>query len=132
MSRFDRAIRRVELGPCSCPGTPHGDGDWMELRRAPWGAVLDGREATSFSDGFYTVALATIVEWNLLDDGSDVPVPITAEAIDALDAPTFRKVMAEVGEAMPQGDVLPNASSASSRRSRRESAASPTPTTATP
>lgn len=23
---------RVQLGPCTCPGTPHADGDWVELR----------------------------------------------------------------------------------------------------
>jgi hypothetical protein len=130
MSRFDRSIRRVELGPCSCPGTPHS-GDWMELKRAPWGAVLEAREQTN-TDAFYTVALACITGWNLLDEGSDTPVPITMGAIDALDAGTFQQVMTAVGEAMP-GAELPNASGAPSPPSASaESAASPIPTIETP
>ena len=135
MSRFVRSTKRVELGGCRCPGTPHPDGDWIELRTVtPWGAIVDAGEAESTSEQFLIAAAATIVAWNLLDDGPDgpVPAPVTTENIKLLDVDSFIALTDALNDAVNIGTALPNARSASSRRSRRASAASQPPTTPTP
>jgi len=133
MSRFDSLTKRISLGECRCPGTPHADGDWIELRsHTPWGAIFNAEAADSLAEQFYIVALATIVGWNLLDGDGKEPVPITQQAIDDLDPETFRQVSTAVHVAVDQGNSLPNARGASSRRSSRVSAESPTQPIPTP
>ena len=122
MSRFLNTTRRVELGECRCPGTPH-DSDWAELREAaPWGAIIDATNADTSSEQFLIAAAGTIVRWNLADESG--PVPVTRETVRLLDVETFLKLTESINSAMAIGNALPNSSSASSRRSRRVSAES--------
>jgi hypothetical protein len=83
----------VRFRDCSCPGTPHPDGDVAELR--PFLDYAGGAEALAaiqsvaddtarFAEVLGPVFIRRgVVGWNLLDDDGD-PVPVTREALDAL------------------------------------------------
>ena len=77
---------------CTCPGTPHPSGDTVTyLPRLPFDTAARVIGAISDRSGFPTAKNAfgiylheTPVSWNVLDAEGD-PVPLTEEAIDALD-----------------------------------------------
>jgi len=83
----------VRFRDCSCPGTPHPDGDVADLR--PFLDYSGGAEALAaiqsvlFDTDRFAEVLGPVfirrgvVGWNLLDDEGD-PVPVTREALDAL------------------------------------------------
>ena len=83
----------VRFRDCSCPGTPHPDGDVAELRPFldyPGGAeALAAIQSVLFDTDRFAEVLGPVfirrgvVGWNLLDDEGD-PVPVTREALDAL------------------------------------------------
>lgn len=83
----------VRFRDCSCPGTPHPDGDFAYLRPfldyAGGAEALrvirdSGGDASRFDELLGPVFIRRgVVEWNLLDAQGD-PVPVTAEAVDAL------------------------------------------------
>lgn len=127
MSRFLNSTRRVELGACQCPGAPHADGDWVDMRAAtPWGALMDAGAADTPSLAYLALAVGTISGWNLVDeDGAGVPV--TRDSVAALDGTTFTALIEDINQAAVTGNALPNASGAPSRPSRRGSATSRTP-----
>ena len=82
----------VRFRDCSCPGTPHADGDIAELR--PYLDYPGGAEALAaiqslggdmarFAEVIGPVFIRRgVVAWNVVDD--DGPVPVTNEALDAL------------------------------------------------
>jgi hypothetical protein len=89
MSRFDRVPDvPVSIGPCECPGTPHGDGDFVYLApvlSAPGGMAAQGAISDANTDSVRLQELMwrvyrdhCIVGWNLVDDEGE-PVPLTAE-----------------------------------------------------
>lgn len=83
----------VRFRDCSCPGTPHPDGDVAMLR--PYLDYPGGAEALAAiakSDGTEggiaqfigpVYIRRGVVSWNVLDDDGK-PVPVTPEALDAL------------------------------------------------
>lgn len=83
----------VRFRDCTCPGTPHPDGDVAELR--PYLDYPGGAEALTaiqsvaddlsrFAEVLGPVFIRRgVVAWNLLDEDGD-PVPVTNEALDAL------------------------------------------------
>lgn len=82
----------VRFRDCSCPGTPHPDGDVAQLRPYldyPGGAEalagiasLDGDMARMAQVVGPIFIRRGVVAWNVVDD--DGPVPVTPEALDAL------------------------------------------------
>ena len=82
----------VRFRDCSCPGTPHADGDIAEFR--PYLDYPGGAEALAaiqsadgdtdrFAELLGPVFIRRgVVAWNVVDD--DGPVPVTREALDAL------------------------------------------------
>jgi len=83
----------VRFRDCSCPGTPHPDGDVAELRPYldyPGGAeALAAIQSVADDTSRFAEVLGPIfirrgvVAWNLLDEDGE-PVPVTREALDAL------------------------------------------------
>ena len=83
----------VRFRDCTCPGTPHPDGDVAYLR--PYLDYAGGAEALAAirdvagdTDKFDQVLgpifiRRGVADWNLLDENGD-PIPVTAEAVDAL------------------------------------------------
>ncbi len=91
MSRFDRVPDvPVSIGPCECPGAPHGDGDFVYLApvlsarggMAAQGAISDGEgDAVRLQELLWRVYRDHgIVGWNLVDE--DGPVPLTQDNIE--------------------------------------------------
>lgn len=91
MSRFDRVPDvPVSIGPCECPGTPHGDGDVVYLApvlSAAGGMAAQGAISDAGGDGVKLQELLWrvfrdhgITGWNLVDENG--PVPLTPENID--------------------------------------------------
>lgn len=118
MSRFvDRnATERMPLGPCACPGTPHEEGDWIDMRTQLGTADL---ERMAQGTGVDTLELL-IVSWNLLDpDGSKAPVD--RDHIDRLYGEVFDTLEKWTSEHIRSTVTLPNARAASSRSSSRGS-----------
>jgi len=83
----------VRFRDCSCPGTPHPEGDIAELR--PYLDYPGGAEAlaaiASLEGDMVRMAEVLgpvfirrgVVSWNLLDDDGE-PVPVTREALEGL------------------------------------------------
>jgi hypothetical protein len=83
----------VRFRDCSCPGSPHPEGDVAELR--PYLDYPGGAEALAaiasvaddpdrFAEVLGPIFIRRgVVGWNVLDAEGD-PVPVTREALDAL------------------------------------------------
>lgn len=75
----------VPVGACRCPGTPHGDGDWVELRPSPTIDIGSAVYAAVANVGDDPVQLQVemtraflrfgIVAWSFTDDRGE-PIPI--------------------------------------------------------
>lgn len=113
MSRFvdPDATERMPLGECLCPGTPHAEGDWLELR-----TELGGTEVSQLMSGDSLDSLeALIVDWNMLDKSGAKP-PITRENIERLYADNFDGLSDFIAKHV-RVQSLPKASGPTSRRS---------------
>lgn len=133
MSRFadPTAAKRMHLGACQCPGTPHtamcacsatphAEGDWIAMRTELGVADLETMAQGGSVDSLELLA----VEWNLLDkDGSKAP--LDRAHLDYLFGATFETIDKWTNENIRTGAV-PNAPAAPSRSSSRASG-SPTP-----
>jgi len=132
-----RATKEISLGPCSCPGTPHVNGDaavvrteagWAEMKSA-WGA---GQRFHDDGSPFYDEALgdASAIarftrSWTLVDEiekGRREIRPITVANVLALDEPTFAALKAHFDSLVEAKGRLPNGSGAPSVASPRGSA----------
>ena len=81
----------VPLGACRCPGTPHTDGDWVELRPSPTidiGSAIYAAVANVGDDPVQLQVEMTraflrfgIVAWSFTDDRGD-PIPIQPRKTD--------------------------------------------------
>jgi hypothetical protein len=121
---------RVEVGPCSCPGEPHGT-DWVEVRTIlPWRVRVNIAQAPTEGDARLAAYVAGIAAWSFTDPDGE-PVPVTPANIELLADPVLEAIAPALGEALARS-VAPNASGAPSRRSSRGSAKSPRTTTSTP
>ncbi len=93
MSRFDaRDPVPVTIGPCECPGSPHGDGDIVYL--APTlsmagGMAAQGVISAAGADAVKLQELLSVlwirhgvVDWNLVDEAGK-PVPLTETNVAA-------------------------------------------------
>lgn len=88
MSRFDPLDDiPVPIGPCDCPGTPHGDGDVVFLApvlsttagQAAQGAIAEAGDAARLEELLWRVYRDhCITGWNFVDRDGD-PVPLTRE-----------------------------------------------------
>ena len=88
MSRFDPLDDvPVPIGPCDCPGTPHGDGDVVFLTpvlstiagQAAQGAIAESADAAKLEELLWRVYRDhCITGWNFLDRDGD-PVPLTPQ-----------------------------------------------------
>jgi hypothetical protein len=89
MSRFTdpNATKRFDLGPCECPGTPHGEGDWMLLRCDLSGQDLLDMEGTQGAGRLRIL----VKEWNLIGDNGKV-APLTDEYFDRLYVDMFESI----------------------------------------
>ena len=117
----------VPLGPCECPGRPHGDApdaDWARARTVvPWDALVDIGTAATEGAGRLALVLAVLESWNL--EGDDGPVPVSRESVRLLSPETLDKLAQAVDAAWTAArEALPNTSGAPSRASRRASAQS--------
>lgn len=80
------ATVNVPVGACRCPGTPHGDGDWVELLVEPTMDIGSAVYAAVANVGDDPIALQVemgraylrygIRAWSFTDDRGD-PIPIT-------------------------------------------------------
>ena len=151
MSRFDRIPDvPVSIGPCDCPGTPHGDGDFVYLApalsaqagMAAQGAINDASDdAVRLQELLWRIYRDhCVVGWNLLDEEGE-PVPLTAENKDiALPFGKGGQAVAEKADDLYSEDVLrpflarmaalQKMADEAKRRSKR-SAAGSTPTSPT-
>ncbi len=131
LSRFadPRRTSSVDLGPCRCPGTPHGrdsaevrvelgDGEVRSaLRRGGFRRSDAWNEADSDTE---CVVVATR-SWTLLGEDGE-PLPITFEQADLLDEDTRTPLVAAAAAAAAWDRAeLPNASGDPSPDSRQES-----------
>lgn len=120
MSRFvDRTrTRRVDLGPCECPGTPH-ESDYALVR-----AELSGQEiadyTTASNDEVADVSARLVPEWNLIDRSGAVPV--TGQALVDLMPTTLAAIVNALSTTVGESVALPNASGAPSRATSQGSA----------
>jgi hypothetical protein len=117
MSRFDqRPPVPVSIGPCDCPGTPHGDGDFVYLApvlSAPGGMAAQAAINEGISDSIRLQELLWrvyrdhgIVSWNLLDEGGE-PVPVTPENVEAaLPYGKGGRVVADAADGLYSEDML--------------------------
>ena len=117
MSRFDRVPDvPVSIGPCECPGTPHGDGDLVYL--APVLSAVGGMAAQGAVSGGGTDPILFqellwrvyrdhgITGWNLLDEKGE-PVPLTTENKDrALAWDKGGEVVADKADDLYGDDVI--------------------------
>ena len=81
----------VPVGACRCPGTPHTDGDWVELRPSPTidiGSAIYAAVANVGDDPVQLQVEMTraflrfgIVAWSFTDERGD-PVPIRPRSTD--------------------------------------------------
>ena len=85
---------RVPVGACRCPGSPHEDGDWVELRPDPtidmgaavYAAVSNVGDDVSLMQVELTRAYLRygIVRWSFVDTRGDA-IPIRPRAADFAD-----------------------------------------------
>jgi hypothetical protein len=138
MSRFadPTATRRVSLGACQCPGTPHEEDE--AFLRWQLGASALARIGRAELDGavnhdplaaYRAVVAETVVSWNLLirgpaDDngGKAIAAPITEHTIAELDLSTLKTLAEAADHLITTEGQLPNASGAPSAASPRGSA----------
>jgi hypothetical protein len=135
MSRFadPAATQSVTLGPCECPGTPHGQDEAVVRWQLGASALarVGAAELSSSRGDVYASWRQLIVEatvsWNLQTEyeGKVVAVPVTAATVAELDEATLTTLATAIDEAIQAKGVLPNGSGAPSPASPRESA-SPT------
>lgn len=136
MSRFadPTAVTEVNLGPCECPGTPHGsDLAYIRSQFSARELVTLGAEIRRLSamaeedeDAMVSDALIRfVVSWNLLGPDGQPSTP-TRDLIYQLTTPTLTTLIEAVTTAVSEAEQLPNPSSALSAASSPESA-SPTP-----
>lgn len=114
MSRFvdDSATTRVELGPCECPGSPHGEGDYARVR-SQLSAHEIARWSMSSGEELGAETAALVAEWNLLGPKGEA-MPVTAEAILALMTPTLSAIVEHISHAIRDSASPPNRSGAPS------------------
>lgn len=127
MGRFvdPKRMRRVELGPCDCPGSPH-EADWARIR-AELSAHEIVRQAEAIGEDLADVWAEFVKEWNLTDASGQV-VPITGPALLSMMAPTLGAISDAIADVVAEsGRPLPNASGAPSASGSPGSAPS-TPT----
>lgn len=117
MSRFDqRPPVPVSIGPCDCPGTPHGDGDFVYLApvlSAPGGMAAQAAINEGMSDPIRLQEMLWrvyrdhgVVSWNLIDNDGD-PVPITPENLElALPYGKGGRVVADKADSLYSEDIL--------------------------
>jgi hypothetical protein len=117
MSRFDRIPDiPVSIGPCECPGTPHGDGDVVYLSpalsasggMAAQGAISDaGTDTVRLQELLWRIYRDhCVVGWNLLDAEGE-PVPLTSENKDqALPFGKGGQAVADRADELYSEDVL--------------------------
>lgn len=116
MSRFadPTATKRMTLGPCECPNTPHEE-DWIDLR-----SELGAGDIAPISGGNIDALLHLIREWNLLDpDGSKAL--IDRDHIERLFPDTFETLDAWIDKNVRIRATVPNARAVRSRSSSRAS-----------
>lgn len=92
MSRISRERIPVVIGPCECPGTPHGDGDVVYLDAelsAPGGMAAQAAISNHLADQVTLLAELGrvylrhgVVAWNLLDDAG-LPLALTPDNVVA-------------------------------------------------
>lgn len=110
------ATKRLDLGACQCPGTPH-ESDWVEYRsQLGYGALGVIAMVASTQDLMAArrkeLELA-ITEWNLA--GPDGAVKVDADAIYRLDPLTAETIVTAIDEAVQASQTLPNTSGARSQ-----------------
>jgi hypothetical protein len=132
-----RATKELSLGPCTCPGSPHVNGDtavvrtevgWGELKSA-WGA---GQMYHVDGSGYYDEAMgdATAIarftrSWSLVDvdaKGRQEPRLISVAEVLRLDEATFAPLKAHFDALVEAKGRLPNGSSGQSVDSPRKTA----------
>jgi len=123
VSRFADPAKfaRLTVGPCECPGKPHTEGDWMDLR-----IELGALDMNKIAAGSSIDALELLIlRWNFLDeDGTEAPTD--REHVERLYADVFPVFNKWLG-ANVRYSALPNGSAAPSRATSRGSG-SRTPT----
>jgi hypothetical protein len=95
---------------CSCPGTPHPGGDTVtfparldfDSAARAVGAIFDGDGPASAQKAF-RIYLHAPLTWNVVDENG--PVPLTREALDALDFADQYEI-ADYGDTLYQQAVL--------------------------
>ena len=117
MSRFDPVPDvPVTIGPCECPGAPHGDGDVVYLApalsapggMAAYGAIVDASDdAVKLQELLWRVYRDHgITSWNLLDEDGE-PVPMTTQNIAiALPYGKGGRLVADKADELYNEDVL--------------------------
>lgn len=112
---------------CACPGTPHPEGDTVTYKAnlgfdasaRAIGAIYEGGQPL-IRNAFSIYLHEGPVAWNLVDEDGK-PVPLTEEAIDALDFADQYEI-ADYGDTLYSGTVL----SPLARRTKQSSETGPT------
>lgn len=134
MSRFADPTRTetVSLGPCQCPGAPHGQDEavvrWdlgaSALARIGRAELEKVRSRDPLA-AWRQLILEATVSWNLLlegEDGEGIPAPIVPGVVDELDDDTITTLATAIDRLIGSRGTLPNDSGAPSPESSRGSA----------
>lgn len=113
MSRFadPNATKRMELGPCECPGSPHAEGDWIAMR-----CDLGADDLVFMETAEPYARMERLVKgWNLIGDDGQV-APITHDYLGRLYLDMFPRINAWLEEnaktaSLPNGSAAPSPSS---------------------
>lgn len=151
MTRGSFDTHRVPMGPCECPGKPHGEDEAVVKDRFTFGDIRKIAWAMQQADFLaQTVTVVCgVVEWNLLyaapngHGGSDiVPLPVDVEAFDSFEPEQARFLLDEfskpeydrqlrrglkIPEPVTEGEV-PNPSGETSQDGLAEPSTSPSKT----
>lgn len=95
MPRFvDRnQVKVVSLGPCQCPGSPHGEDSVRIRERLSYADQLHLADASnvSMTEALWTLFNLRVVGWNLTDEKGK-PVPTSRATWQNLDEDTAKAI----------------------------------------
>lgn len=124
------STRRIDLGPCGCPGAPH-ESDWIDVYEViAWDDLVDVAEAGTEGAARRRFHARAIHRWSFID-AEGRPVPVSEDTVRLLSPAALDALAGPLAEVLERSR-LPNGRGAPSPRSRRGSASSPQTTTRTP
>lgn len=139
MRSFSTEPVPVDIGPCECPGTPHGDGDIVYLAPAlsmAGGMAAQGVIQAAGNDPIKLQELLSmlwirhgVVDWNLVDEAGDKVELTEANVAQALPFGKGGRLVADRADDLYAEDILAPLVERVAALSKRGSTASSRPAT---